>query len=554
MNNENNNEANITKKQLHASRTPVMRKKAVKPEAEVDSVESEESAAPVDAVVPVDAVAPVDAVESEDAADSPAPDTVPSDTDGTDSGEENALLAAFAAIRAEEAAEQTEISPKTGVGDLFEDTDGEEYLDTEEPLEMEDHSSTGEPAGTEESSSNTKGKRGRKILKIAGIALAAIAICYLGFAFFPVGPIARWRTIYIQTAMTTGDHQWLATCLFPKSVIDRAYTEPGNLPADTDDDWTQHLQTVTSDTEGTGTEPVSAETTAPDTQTETETETTPDTTAPEDTYNDILGLADLVVGGEDSAGNTVTVVDMEEGLYIAEFTGKSWMYGMTYHGYVMLVDDPSRVFVGTTPEKKTRGYRIGEMMDYYGDVVAGINASGFADPNDSGTGADIIGACMSEGSAWGTYTNTMASIVLTTDNKLVCGWLGDWSNYTNIRDGMQFGPVIVKDGKNIIDDSNGGGLGMHPRTAIGQREDGSIVMIVIDGRVMSSAGCTVWDMAEMMVTYGAVTAGCCDGGSSVVLAYEGEVLNDNSSKNAELGRRMPNAFLVRSRKTDETEE
>ena len=61
-------------------------------------------------------------------------------------------------------------------------------------------------------------------------------------------------------------------------------------------------------------------------------------------------------------------------------------------------------------------------------------------------------------------------------------------------------------------------------------------------------------MAEMMVAYGAVTAGCCDGGSSVVLAYEGEVFNDNSSYYSELGRRMPNAFLVRSRKTDETEE
>jgi len=222
-----------------------------------------------------------------------------------------------------------------------------------------------------------------------------------------------------------------------------------------------------------------------------------------------------------------------------------------YHGYAMLIDDPSRVFVGSTPKPYVLGYRLGEMMDYYGDIIAGINASGFSDPNDCGTGGDIIGACFSEGKFWGQYTNTMASIVLTKENKLVVGWLGDWSKYTNIRDGMQFGPVLVDKGKNLIDEGSGGGWGYHPRSAIGQREDGAIVMIVIDGRVDSSRlGCTIWEMAEMMVKYGAVTAGGCDGGSSVVLGYDGEILNDNSSANPDYGRKMPNAFLVRSKKKD----
>ena len=54
----------------------------------------------------------------------------------------------------------------------------------------------------------------------------------------------------------------------------------------------------------------------------------------------------------------------------------------------------------------------------------------------------------------------------------------------------------------------------------------------------------------MMVRYGAVTAGGCDGGSSVVMAYDGEILNDNSSANPDYGRRIPNAFLVRSKKSE----
>ncbi len=371
--------------------------------------------------------------------------------------------------------------------------------------------------------------------------VALLLIGYLTFVYCPFGFVARMRQLYIQTAMSTADHQWLATAFIPQSVIDAAWDGPITRPDTPDDGFLGVLSPSTTEAE---TE------TAPETETEpvsgTERETEAVTDAP-DTAPDILGLADLRVGEKDAQGSTVLVVDEEEGLYIAEFTKRGW-WDVNYHGYVMLIDDPSRVFVGTTPEKTVRGYRIAEMMDYYGDVVAGINASGFADPNDCGTGCDIIGACMSEGQFWGTYTDTMASIVLTEDNRLVAGWTGDWENYSNIRDGMQFGPVLVSNGVNKVDEKSGGGMGMQPRTAIGQREDGAIIMIVIDGRVLSSVGCAIWDMADMMLTYGAVTAGCCDGGSSVVLSYEGEVLNDNSSANPTYGRRIPNAFLVRSKK------
>ena len=73
-------------------------------------------------------------------------------------------------------------------------------------------------------------------------------------------------------------------------------------------------------------------------------------------------------------------------------------------------------------------------------------------------------------------------------------------------------------------------------------------MLIIDGRnPMWSMGCTVGDMATIMASYGAVNAGCCDGGSSSVLAYNGAVLNKNSSANPTYGRLLPNAFLVRSK-------
>ena len=72
-----------------------------------------------------------------------------------------------------------------------------------------------------------------------------------------------------------------------------------------------------------------------------------------------------------------------------------------------------------------------------------------------------------------------------------------------------------------------------------------IAFLVIDGRQPTwSIGCTMGDLVEILLRYDIMNAACCDGGSSCVLAYRGEVINRNTSKNPTLGRRLPNAFLV----------
>lgn len=188
------------------------------------------------------------------------------------------------------------------------------------------------------------------------------------------------------------------------------------------------------------------------------------------------------------------------------------------------------------------------MLLAYG-AVAGINASGFNDLNGQGTGALPICKSCSNGELWGEYSSFYSSIVLTESNRLVVGYIDDWTKY-NIRDGIQFSPVLVADGEQKVFDSAGWGL--QPRTAIGQREDGVIIFLVIDGRdVTHSIGITVGEMAEIMLKYGAVNAACCDGGSSSVLAYQGKVMNKNTSLNPTLGRRLPNAFLVKSKAAQE---
>ena len=358
--------------------------------------------------------------------------------------------------------------------------------------------------------------------------LASLCALYLTAVFSTVPFIEKWRTIWIETAMTTADHQWLATAFIPGSVIDKVMAHKND--ASDVIGGSEHLnnadETSSADTE----KPLPDE---------------PDEPSPEEPDgSDILGQNKLVVGGNDYAGYKVLVNDTDEGIVISE------IHENGYRGKIMLIDDPSRVFLGTTDKKDTEGLRIKAMMSLYG-AVAGINASGFADPNDQGTGSDIVGMSY-DGEFWGEYVDFYDSILITTENRLVVGRVLDWEKY-NIRAGIQFGPVLIADGEAMV--SGSGGYGIQPRTAIGQREDGVIVFLVIDGRQIGwSLGCTVEDLVNILQKYNVINAACCDGGSSSVLAYKGEVITKNSSLNPDYGRRLPNAFLVAPKEKDNDNE
>lgn len=341
-----------------------------------------------------------------------------------------------------------------------------------------------------------------------GIAFAVTAVMIVGMYFVCVYSnipfIKYWREIWIETAMTTGDHQWLATLVIPENIINDVMEN--QLPSAGTTGGEQYLDADSSDGKD-----------------------------EEEVVEDILNQKNLKIGDLDYAGYKVLVNDIEQGIVISEITGSG------YKGKIMLIDDPSRVFVGTTPNKYTEGLRIKDMLEYY-DAVAGINASGFSDPGGEGNGGDIIGMSCSQGEFWGTYVNYYGSVVMTESNRLVVGNISIWQDFA-IRDGIQFGPVLIADGEKYAQGSNG--YGIQPRTAIGQREDGVIALLVIDGRnVLHSIGCTVGELADILLKYDIINASCCDGGSSSILAYDGEVITKNSSLNPAYGRRLPNAFLV----------
>ena len=72
---------------------------------------------------------------------------------------------------------------------------------------------------------------------------------------------------------------------------------------------------------------------------------------------------------------------------------------------------------------------------------------------------------------------------------------------------------------------SGKGSGQNPRTAIGQRKDGSVLILVTDGRGKNGhLGATASDLIEIMAEYGAVNAANVDGGSSSSLYYNKKYL------------------------------
>ena len=201
--------------------------------------------------------------------------------------------------------------------------------------------------------------------------------------------------------------------------------------------------------------------------------------------------------------------------------------GSGYSGYMMVVLDPSRVIVGSVPEDYgTRGYTVAEMVEKFG-AVAGVNAGGFYDPNGNGNGSIPDAMVVYEGTTYYASRGIRNGFAGLDSNHIL--HVGKFSakdvENKDIQYGVSFGPVLVVNGEMV----DGLGSGVNPRTAIGQRSDGAMLLLVVDGRQVSSLGATYTDLAEIFLSYGAVNACNLDGGSSTMMWYQGDYINDCSS-------------------------
>ncbi|MBR6095430.1 MAG: phosphodiester glycosidase family protein [Oscillospiraceae bacterium] len=217
--------------------------------------------------------------------------------------------------------------------------------------------------------------------------------------------------------------------------------------------------------------------------------------------------------------------------------------GANYRGVMMVVQDPGRVFVGTPEQYGGVGLTLQSMVAKY-DAVGGINAGAFEDPNGTGLGGIPEGIVISNGELkWGSPASVTTVIGFDGGGILHVGRMSAQDALDRgIQTACSFGQALIVNGE-PVSSTEISSSGVNPRTAIGQRADGAVLLLVVDGRQISSLGATLEDLIEIMLDFGAVTAGNLDGGSSSLMLYKGEAMNVNSSL---LGSRpLATAFIVK---------
>ena len=403
----------------------------------------------------------------------------------------------------------------------------------------------------------------KKILISVTSVILALIIGYCVCVFSNIPFIKKWRTIYIETAMTTATHQWLATAFIPGYIIDDVMADAKDQQIIQDglqsswEDVMKPEETLPNiDTS------IKDESITPDTDTEEETTETvePEEIKPteEEIFfekywevdkdklnaymqsNGIESYENLLIENLDGEidvsttfGEKIKVLDNRNNLLIVEVTGEG------YSGLLAIVKDPSQITVAKSTTLGSYGNLISKFSKDNNALVA-INASGFADENWQGNGGTITGSMVIDGVDYGNPSERLKFFGFKEDNRL---YIENYNkdNISQYKWGIQFSPALIVDGEIYVQGSFG--YGLQPRSAVGQSTTGEFLMLIIDGRqVGHSLGATVTDLAEIMLRHNAYQAMNLDGGSSSIMTYKGETINKPSSTNY-LGRYLPNAFI-----------
>jgi exopolysaccharide biosynthesis protein len=224
--------------------------------------------------------------------------------------------------------------------------------------------------------------------------------------------------------------------------------------------------------------------------------------------------------------------------------------GRDFEGKLMVVHDPARIAVGYSSMFPDSGETTSQIAKNNGGVAA-INAGGFLDSGWTGTGGIPMGFIIHDGEViFDQYDNRdvkQETVAFTEEGMLIVGrhTINQLMEY-GVKEGVSFGPPLIVNGKPTIKKGDGG-WGIAPRTAIGQRKTGEVLLLVIDGRTLDSFGATLREIQDILLEYGAFNAANLDGGSSTTMYYNGKVINRPSDK---LGERLvPSAFVVMPEKT-----
>jgi exopolysaccharide biosynthesis protein len=210
--------------------------------------------------------------------------------------------------------------------------------------------------------------------------------------------------------------------------------------------------------------------------------------------------------------------------------------GDYFSGFIIKIGDPRRLSLVSADNRQ--GMFLEDLVGRH-EALGGINASGHDKDRGLPWGNTIVDGVFVARNPQGDR-HVMGGF--TRNHKLVAGSFSDeeipaqdylWA--------LEFGPLLIVNGeKTEMTDFSGG---LAPRTAIGQLQNGAVLLVVVDGRRAGSLGATYKDMQTILYANGAVNAIGLDGGSSSSMVYRGELVNIPSEGDA--GRRLPNAIIFK---------
>ena len=344
-----------------------------------------------------------------------------------------------------------------------------------------------------------KGKSKLKIFFTVMFNLGSIGIITVLFLLY--GPWAGFRNWLVTTAMTTMTHQYFATWFYDENVINDVLNN--NKVVEVDDSTNTDLINI-------------------------------------DTSNKIeyANEYERQILERDEENNDYKIIEIE---------------GKGYSGYLVAIYEPSRIKTVVTAKLGSSGQYLTKMASD-NDALLAINGGGFNDPNFNSTGGSPLGITVTSGKyvTTASYGGSGGIIGFTEDDVLVLEKCSlSKAKALGIRDAVTFGPFLIVNGTPSKVLGNGG-WGLAPRTVIGQRQDGIVLLLVIDGRKAGKMGADMDDLIDIMLDYGAYNAANLDGGTSSVLVVDDTIVNDPiDSTGAHKTRPISTGFILTKDDSDD---
>lgn len=423
---------------------------------------------------------------------------------------------------------------------------------------------------------NQPKKQGLSRLKSTVLVLMVLLICgqllYLFCVYSNIPFVKKWRDIYINTAMTTYTHQWLATALLPQDMVDEvvqarqaeldaqkgAETSWGDRPSNVipsqisrGNDPTDPNVVITTEDDKPGQS--SGQALTPQQaffqrfdeidQASMLTYVNQNPSVLDDGWENInINEAALYDEGTSictTAGDQVLAIDAKNGILLIRVKDDG------YRGVLAIVKDSSMVSIHAGEGIGSYGSLCKDIAKDAGALLA-TNASAFYDPDGNGNGGTLVGYAVCEGEHYGYIAGraqpdkSWKRLELREDNLMyVVDSAQDVDPATT--DACEWDVALIVNGKTLVS----GAWELHPRSAVGMSSDYEAMFLIIEGRqpLKKILGTTAVEVADILQRYDCQQAMLQDGGSSAIMVYHGEPVT-MCSNGYETGRALPNAWVV----------